>query len=228
MNQCLKNCLHLPLVLSVLGDLFNFLFSEQALTFLGQLLIFTAKMNRFGWTLFGLLSALPLVLADDDDDEPGLKGSPMERTNAHIAHGVVAGLAFVIFLPIGAILLRGINSPKAVFIHRVWQIVSLGIMLLGFALGLWLSYLHNEVCVLCSRRIQYTKVNLVGARFTMNSTNGWAPSSSSASVFNLSSVSCTTSNLLKCRREAGQAKPTSGLAVHSSFWVSSMAAWDFN
>jgi hypothetical protein len=102
-------------------------------------------MNRLSLTLFGLLSALPLVLADDDDDEPGLRGTPMERTNAHIAHGVVAGLAFAIFLPIGAILLRGINSPHAVLIHRIWQIVSLGIMLLGFALGLWLSYLHNEV-----------------------------------------------------------------------------------
>lgn len=107
-------------------------------------------MNRFSLTLFGLLSVLPLVLADDDDDEPGLKGSPMERTNAHIAHGVVAGLAFAIFLPIGAILLRGINSPHAVLIHRIWQIVSLGIMLLGFALGLWLSYLHHEVGILLS------------------------------------------------------------------------------
>jgi hypothetical protein len=82
---------------------------------------------------------------DPDDDEPGLKGTESERNRAHIAHGVVISLAAVILLPFGAILLRTVNPSRAVQIHGIFQIFSMTVLLIGFALGVWLTYLHNEV-----------------------------------------------------------------------------------
>lgn len=109
---------------------------------------------------------LPASLSDDDDNTPGLKGTPAQRTNAHIAHGVVMSFAIVLYFPIGAILLRffqigdekrarrsGAQCPsekrtmsRAVKIHIWWQGMGFVVMLVGFALGCWLAYVHGEVC----------------------------------------------------------------------------------
>lgn len=83
---------------------------------------------------------------DDDSDDVGVRGSQMLRTNIHIVHGVIMSAAFVIFFPIGAILMRVLSGPNALLIHRIVQMVGYGVMLLGFAMGAWLSWLHNEVC----------------------------------------------------------------------------------
>jgi len=99
--------------------------------------------------LFFITSApLALALADEDDDDPfeiGLRGTPELRTTAHIAHGVIAGFTAVVLFPLGAIFLRGLKSPRAIRIHWILQLINLSTLLVGFALGVWLSYLHNEV-----------------------------------------------------------------------------------
>jgi hypothetical protein len=107
-----------------------------------------AIVNLLFQVLFLITSALlALALADEDDADPfeiGLRGTPKLRTTAHIAHGVVAGFAAAVFFPLGAILLRGLQSPRAIWIHWILQLVNLFTLLIGFALGVWLSYLHNE------------------------------------------------------------------------------------
>lgn len=79
-------------------------------------------------------------------------GSLAERTRAHIAHGVVMSIAMVLFFPLGGILLRLLQSQnskrwraKAVRVHIFCQLTGMVVMLTGFALGCWLSYLHHEV-----------------------------------------------------------------------------------
>lgn len=83
---------------------------------------------------------------------PGLKGSEALRTRAHIAHGVVMSTAMVLFFPLGSILLRLLQSSKveycrakAVYVHICCQLLGMVVMLTGFALGCWLSYLHHEL-----------------------------------------------------------------------------------
>jgi hypothetical protein len=103
--------------------------------------IFTSLLHR----IFFLITVVTLVRADDDEDAPGLRGTLAERNRAHMAHGVVISLAVVVFLPIGAILVRAINSPRIIEYHAIFQMFSFAVLLTGFALGVWLSYLHNEV-----------------------------------------------------------------------------------
>ncbi|KAN0117824.1 hypothetical protein V8E51_003801 [Hyaloscypha variabilis] len=104
-----------------------------------------------------LLTLLPLAISaslnprDDDDDEPGLHGNPSLRTAAHIAHGVTISLSIILFFPLGGILLRLMQlSPpphalNPLSFHIVWQATGLVVLCAGFALGCWLSYLHNEL-----------------------------------------------------------------------------------
>jgi hypothetical protein len=106
---------------------------------------YSSILNSLLHKIFVMITAVTLVLADDDDDEPGIRGTPAERNRAHMAHGVVISLAVVVFLPMGAIFVRTINSPRIIEFHAIFQMFSFAVLLTGFALGVWLSYLHNEV-----------------------------------------------------------------------------------
>jgi len=87
----------------------------------------------------------PHFKRDADANAPGLRGTLDERNRAHMAHGVVMSLAIVVFLPSGAILLRAVPSRRAIQLHWIFQLFSMLVLLAGFALGVWLSWLHNEV-----------------------------------------------------------------------------------
>jgi hypothetical protein len=82
---------------------------------------------------------------DDDENMPGLHGNESLRTKAHIAHGTVISIAIVLFFPLGATMVRLFSTKNIIWWHVVWQMTGMFILLVGFGLGCWLSYLHNEV-----------------------------------------------------------------------------------
>ena len=82
---------------------------------------------------------------DADANMPGLLGSEQLRTNAHIAHGTVMSVAIVLFFPLGGMIMKLFKFPRLVWIHAAVQMVGMLILITGFALGIWLSILHNEV-----------------------------------------------------------------------------------
>jgi hypothetical protein len=52
---------------------------------------------------------------------------------------------FVIFFPLGAIILRVSKSPNAALIHGAWQMFSYLGALVGFALGAYLATKEEKV-----------------------------------------------------------------------------------
>ncbi|OCK98562.1 uncharacterized protein K441DRAFT_674147 [Cenococcum geophilum 1.58] len=82
---------------------------------------------------------------DDDENMPGLHGNESLRTKAHIAHGTVISIAIVLFFPLGATMVPLFSTKNILWWHMVWQMTGMFILLVGFGLGCWLSYLHNEL-----------------------------------------------------------------------------------
>jgi len=68
-----------------------------------------------------------------------------ERTDADIAHGVLMGIAVVLFFPIGAIITRLSKSRHMMWIHVGCQISGLIVFLGGFGTGIWTCIIHDEV-----------------------------------------------------------------------------------
>ncbi|KAF2398912.1 hypothetical protein EJ06DRAFT_463661, partial [Trichodelitschia bisporula] len=56
-----------------------------------------------------------------------------------MAHGVLMGLAFVVFFPFGAILVRILPGPLAAFAHAGVQLFGFLFVIVGTGLGVWLS-----------------------------------------------------------------------------------------
>jgi hypothetical protein len=111
--------------------------------FLSQLLLLSLPSLSVS-TVQSLVNG-PYGKRDADADEPGLRGTLDERNRAHMAHAVVISLAVVVLLPMGAIILRVVPSRMAVQLHWIFQLFSMAVLLTGFGLGVWLSWLHNEV-----------------------------------------------------------------------------------
>lgn len=82
---------------------------------------------------------------DDDDNMPGMRGTEAERNRAHIAHGTVISIAIVLLFPIGGMITRQSHFKHRIWLHAAWQMFSMLVLITGFALGVWLSILHNEV-----------------------------------------------------------------------------------
>jgi hypothetical protein len=67
------------------------------------------------------------------------------RTDADIAHGVLMGIAVILFFPIGGIITRLSTSRHMLWIHVGCQIAGLLVFLGGFGTGVWTSIVHAEV-----------------------------------------------------------------------------------
>ena len=64
----------------------------------------------------------------------------MTRTrNIIIAHGVLMSLAFVIFYPLGAVLIRVLGGKGAIQIHAGTQAFAYILALAGFGMGVWIA-----------------------------------------------------------------------------------------
>jgi hypothetical protein len=69
------------------------------------------------------------------------------RTDADIAHGVLMGIAIILFFPIGAIITRLSKSPNLLRIHVGCQIAGLLVFFGGFGTGVWTCIVHAEVAI---------------------------------------------------------------------------------
>jgi hypothetical protein len=84
---------------------------------------------------------------DDDDDNFGpygsYRGAPSQsfidsRQKILIAHGVLAALAFVIFFPVGAIVIRLGTFRGAWLVHGIFQLFAYIVYIVAFGLGVWM------------------------------------------------------------------------------------------
>lgn len=62
--------------------------------------------------------------------------SPLDR--AALAHGALAGLAFLAFFPAGGILIRLANFPAVVRVHAVLQLFAFATFIAAAGLGVWM------------------------------------------------------------------------------------------
>lgn len=79
-----------------------------------------------------------------DDDGPFGSGGfnfqsfMNDRQKLLIAHGVLASLAFVIFFPLGSILIRLGSFPGLWLVHGLFQIFAYLIYIAAFGIGIWM------------------------------------------------------------------------------------------
>lgn len=62
-----------------------------------------------------------------------------------IIHGVLMGLAFAIFFPVGAIILHAFRFKGMIWFHAGWQAFALTISLIAFGIGVYLAVEFQEV-----------------------------------------------------------------------------------
>ncbi|KAF2469846.1 uncharacterized protein BDR25DRAFT_334756 [Lindgomyces ingoldianus] len=67
-----------------------------------------------------------------------IQGFLNQREKVLIAHGVLAALAFVIFFPLGSILIRLASFPGLWLVHGLFQIFAYCIYIAAFGIGIWL------------------------------------------------------------------------------------------
>ncbi|KAH8821368.1 hypothetical protein F5884DRAFT_894148 [Xylogone sp. PMI_703] len=74
------------------------------------------------------------------------------KTTKHLsdkAHGIVMGLAMVVFFPLGAmswkLLGRVCSGRTLLWIHIICQTIGFMLLIAGFGLGVWVAILHDEV-----------------------------------------------------------------------------------
>lgn len=61
-----------------------------------------------------------------------------------MTHGILMGLAFVIFFPLGGLVIRLLSCRSLVWIHAGSQIFAYSLALAGFGIGVWLAiHTHN-------------------------------------------------------------------------------------
>jgi hypothetical protein len=68
-----------------------------------------------------------------------------------IAHGVLAGLAFVILFPAGAIAIRLASFPGVIWLHAVFQVFAYLVYIAAFGIGVYMANQMNLVSLLCSK-----------------------------------------------------------------------------
>lgn len=60
-------------------------------------------------------------------------------------HGTTMGLAFVVFMPLGAFLIRFLRVKHAVWVHASCQLAGLALMIAGLASGIRLAKIIGQV-----------------------------------------------------------------------------------
>ncbi|KAI3396817.1 hypothetical protein diail_11646 [Diaporthe ilicicola] len=61
------------------------------------------------------------------------------ESNIQLAHGVLGCLAFALFFPMGAVLIRVFPRRITVWLHAAWQVFTLCIALAAMAMGIWMA-----------------------------------------------------------------------------------------
>lgn len=66
-------------------------------------------------------------------------------SKALIAHAVLFGLAFVILMPLGGIIMRLQRNRTGVTIHASMQLISLTFSIIGMGLGIWIALAFHKL-----------------------------------------------------------------------------------
>ncbi|KAK6438108.1 hypothetical protein LTR95_005695 [Oleoguttula sp. CCFEE 5521] len=67
------------------------------------------------------------------------------RNTVLVAHGAMASLAFLVFFPIGGILIRVANFSGLVWVHAGMQMLAWLIYLVAFGMGVWLATNTDDI-----------------------------------------------------------------------------------
>ena len=102
---------------------------------------------------------MPLVSGQDGDGGSGGGGQEMPSyyDKVKIAHAALGSVVWVIFFPLGAILVRLLKSPYAVRIHYLNQLFAFTIFVAVVGMGIWMARTTDQVRMLLSpdpRRVQ--------------------------------------------------------------------------
>jgi hypothetical protein len=62
-----------------------------------------------------------------------------------MAHAILGPLAFVIFYPIGAILIRGFSFPGLLWFHAGWMVFTYVMVLTCMGLGVWIAVTSDQL-----------------------------------------------------------------------------------
>lgn len=65
--------------------------------------------------------------------------------NLAMAHGITMGLSFLVMFPAGAVLIRVLSMKQTMLIHASCQMIGWCLMLAGFATGMRMGNILNEV-----------------------------------------------------------------------------------
>jgi hypothetical protein len=61
------------------------------------------------------------------------------------AHGILACIAWVIFFPLGAIVLRLLNNPKAWLVHACIMVFAYSMFVTSAGMGIWMAVVSDQV-----------------------------------------------------------------------------------
>ena len=73
---------------------------------------------------------------------------PANFDKVKLAHCLAGAAAWVILFPLGAILLRTLNSPRAVRVHYIIQICATCIFIACVGMGIWMAKWIHKVSIL--------------------------------------------------------------------------------
>jgi len=76
------------------------------------------------------------------------QGGPQQPSNYNqirTAHAVLGSLAWVIFFPLGAIIIRFLSSPHAWLIHAFINVFAWAMFIVAAGLGIWMSLVSQQL-----------------------------------------------------------------------------------
>ena len=86
-------------------------------------------------------------------------GDQQKRDRAVIAHGTTMSLAFVLFFPIGAIIIRLFNFRGLVWVHVATQISAYMVALAGLGLGVYIAVTPSSEKLVSSPLVPSNKIS---------------------------------------------------------------------
>lgn len=66
------------------------------------------------------------------------------------AHGIMGCIAWVIFFPLGAVMIRILSSPKAWLVHACVMTFAYAMFIASAGMGIWMSVVSDQVSELIS------------------------------------------------------------------------------
>lgn len=70
---------------------------------------------------------------------------PTDYDTVRIAHGVFGVLAWVVFFPLGAVLIRVLQTPRPFWVHVGIQIFALAMLVINAGTGIWMAKTTHKV-----------------------------------------------------------------------------------